>query len=561
MALGLAAILCLANGFALASLCWPRGPFEPTSRNSGEKWGTPDLLLKASITVPFGLAIFSVIFFLAQIAGISRLLAVDLVTLAGLVAGLMLRRSRAGSGPVNAGLQWVLLKKQFLPISPTSAAKASIEDKPVIAALKRSATQNQAHRVFRQPGKLSSLATPKISPSAWLGHTVTAVFVASVCAALYSAVLRMLAHPHGNGWDAFAIWNLHARFLFLGERFGGEHWRDGYSTLIAWSHPDYPLLLPGAIAHFWSCFGRDDPAVPAIIGLVFTFSTVGLLYAALSMLRGRMCAMLGGMALLSTPSFIDLGTWQYADVPLAFFFLATVAFLCLHDERERDDSHSAGFLALGGLSAGFAAWTKNEGLLFLCAIVCALVWSVRRGRQRNSSSDTGAHSLVPLLVAMVPMVVVIVYFKRFVAPPGNLFSDPVTMLHKVLDPARYWAVIQSYVRELFRFGQWLVVPGTLLLPGLYLAMRKRKEDRLRHGTGFRASVAALALTLAGYFAIYLITPLDIYWHLRFSLDRLFLQVWPSAIFLVFLSIDESLSLSKASQEPQAQSSPNLSSPN
>jgi hypothetical protein len=47
----------------------------------------------------------------------------------------------------------------------------------------------------------------------------------------------------------------------------------------------------------------------------------------------------------------------------------------------------------------------------------------------------------------------------------------------------------------------------------------------------------LILTLAGYFAVYLITPYDIYWHLRFSLTRLFLQLWPSMIFLFFLAVE------------------------
>jgi hypothetical protein len=526
MALGLAVIFCVVSGFLLVSLCWPRGPLGPTSRKGGEKWGAPDPLLKASLTVPFGLGVFSVVFFLAQIAGIRKLLAVDLVTLAGLLAALMLRRGRAG--PFGAGPQG--LKPSSIDLAGGSTKAAPFPGSNFAPNRGAKATKNNP---------------------AWLEPVVSAGFFVSVGAALYSAVLRMLAHPHGNGWDAFAIWNLHARFLFLGAGLGGEHWRDGYSTLIAWSHPDYPLLLPGAIAHFWSCLGRNDPAVPAIIGFLFAFSTVGLLCVTLSMLRGRRCALLAGMALLSTPTFIDLGTWQYADVPLSFFFLATVAFLCLHDERVRTDSRSAGFLALGGLSAGFAAWTKNEGLLFLCAIVFAVVWRMRVERRREGSAEGGVHSLVPLLLAMVPMVVVIVYFKRFVAPPGDLFSDPSTMLHKVLDPARYWAVIQWYASELFRFGHWLVVPGTLLLAGVYVAMGKTGE-RLRHGAGFRASMAALALTLAGYFAIYLLTPLDIYWHLRFSLDRLFLQVWPSAIFLVFLSIDSgNLCLSTTSQQRQS----------
>jgi len=54
--------------------------------------------------------------------------------------------------------------------------------------------------------------------------------------------------------------------------------------------------------------------------------------------------------------------------------------------------------------------------------------------------------------------------------------------------------------------------------------------------GFRASVAAILITLAGYFLIYVITPYDLYWHLRFSLNRLFLQLWPSVIFLCFLRL-------------------------
>ena len=44
-----------------------------------------------------------------------------------------------------------------------------------------------------------------------------AAFAISICVAAYALAVRAIAHPHGDGWDAFAIWNLHARFLFLGE--------------------------------------------------------------------------------------------------------------------------------------------------------------------------------------------------------------------------------------------------------------------------------------------------------------------------------------------------------
>jgi hypothetical protein len=198
-------------------------------------------------------------------------------------------------------------------------------------------------------------------------------------------------------------------------------------------------------------------------------------------------------------------------------------------------------LVLAGLGAGFAAWTKNEGLLFLCAIIAARLWIVfRPGNRRDPDSQVLREdlpdrriALFTLLAAVAPVCLLIAWFKHSIAPPGDLFSDPATAFHKLMDPTRYWAILKWYGKGLLRFGHWLLLPGTLLLPGLYSAtgIKRRRNSR----PGFRSSVLALVLTLAGYFVIYLITPYDIYWHLRFSLTRLFLQLWPSAIFLLFLA--------------------------
>jgi len=473
MALALPALLCLASGLALVSAGWSwRGPF------------ASDLTLRASLAVGYGLGIFSVVFFLARAFGVSNFVVVDVATLSLLLAVFFLLRNHAT----------------------------------------RSGT-------FRKPAE--ALDLPR-----WLQRVLAVAFIVSLCAALYAAVMRTLGHPHGDGWDAFSIWNLHARFLYR----GGAHWRDGFSTLIPWSHPDYPLLLPGAIAHFWSYLGSDEPAVPGVIGLLFTFSTVGLLVSALSVLRGRASAMLGGLALLTTPFFIELGSSQYADVPLSFFFLATVTLLCLHDQSgDATASGQRGLLVLAGLGAGFAAWTKNEGLLFLCAIVAARVRVFFRPERSGEADPRGpaqrlsdrAISVAILLVAVAPAFLLIVWFKHSIAPPGDLFSDPATAFHKLIDPTRFLAILKWYGKGFLRFGHWLLLPGTLLLPALYFATGVKPTRNF--GPGFRSSRLALVLTLCGYFAIYLITPYDIYWHLRFSLTRLFLHLWPSTIFLFFLT--------------------------
>ena len=475
MAALLPTLLCLASGFLLVSLGWPH-----------RKPAFSDYLYRTSLSIGFGLGIFSVIFFLALLLGITHLLLVDCVVLALLLTAFFGMRNR------------------------TEEAGSATQAKQI-------------------PDPIGEQRT-------WHGRLVTGGFVIALCSALYAAVMRVLAYPHGDGWDAFSIWNLHARFLFL----GGAHWRDGFTALLPWSHPDYPLLLPGAVVHFWSYLGHDNPAVPAVIGLLFTFATVALLLASLLELRGRTPAMLAATALLATPSFIEQGTAQYADVPLSFFILASITVLCLHDDLVLNEgSHAArysGLLVLAGLAAGFAAWTKNEGLLFLGALVVARLMALRH-RNVPRSQIGRARKIAPLVVATIPALILIAYFKHFIAPPGDLFSSDASSLHKLLQPARYWAIVQWYVKGFFRFGRWLLLPGTILLIGYYLVVGK--EEYAEPRPGIRTSSLALALTLAGYFAVYLVTPYDIYWHLRFSLMRLFLQLWPSAIFLFFLVVRSS----------------------
>lgn len=465
MTAALPALLCLGSGLLLVYLGWRRRAAIAA-----------DIIFVASLSVGFGLGIFSVAYFLSLLLGVTHLIRVDVAVFASLIVSALLFRTRA----------------------TTVAITVLKDDEP-----------------------------------AWLSRLLTIAFVTALCAALYAAVMRTLAYPHGDGWDAFSIWNLHARFLFR----GGAHWRDGFNRLLPWSHPDYPLLIPAAVAHFWTYIGRDNPAVPAIIGFLFPFSTVGLLFSALRTLRGRMPALLGATALLTTPSFIEQGTAQYADVPLSFFMLAAIALLCLHDEPMYDQRTPASSgLVLAGLAAAFAAWTKNEGLLFLCAMMAARLWATRARKTSESNHRiTIARNFAPLLVTVIPALLLLAAFKHFIAPPGDLFSDPSTTLHKLLTPARYWAVIQWYVKGLFRFGGWWLIPAPVLLLGFYFATGKKEDAEPQ--TGIRTSIMALALTLAGYFAVYLITPYDIYWHLRFSLTRLFLQLWPSAIFLYFLLVN------------------------
>jgi hypothetical protein len=464
MALALAVFLCLGSGFVLVRLGWPRQPLR-----------TADFFLQLSLSVGFGLGIFSLIFFLALVFHFTHLLLIDCIVFALLLLiCFLLRRGRA--------------------VGPAVVPKHEVQ------------------------------------LPAWVHRFVTSAFVIALAGALYAAILRIRAYPYGDGWDSFAIWNLHARFMFR----GGEHWRDGFTAVLPWSRPDYPLLLPAAIAHFWMILSIDTPFIPALFALLFTFATAGVLFSALYTLRGRMAAMLGATALLATPGFIREGIAQYADIPLSLFVLATIVFLCLYDsEAGGSNPANSGCLILAGFSCAFGAWTKNEGLLFLAVILTTRFLILIPLKATHETWIATVCETAVILLAAAPILVAVAYFKHSIAPPDDVFTDSSTTLRRLLDPARYWIVLQWYVKEFLRFGEWLI-PTTLTMTALYFVAGKR--NRFPRMPAPYASSQAIVLTLAGCSVVYLITSYEIHWHLRFSLNRLFLQYWPSAIFLFFLSL-------------------------
>src|SRR5579872_2023634 len=104
-------------------------------------------------------------------------------------------------------------------------------------------------------------------------------------------------------------------------------------VLIAGHHAP-PRLSPAALrqrGRCWTYLKSDTPHGPIAIAFLFTFATAGVLFCSLALLRGRSQGLIAVTVLLATPFFLVLGSSQYADVPLAFFFLSTIVLLCLHE--------------------------------------------------------------------------------------------------------------------------------------------------------------------------------------------------------------------------------------
>jgi hypothetical protein len=369
-------------------------------------------------------------------------------------------------------------------------------------------------------GPLSSktAGVPRLPWSRWQWWIYVA-FGLVVLTSLAILGFGLARNPHGE-IDAWQIWNLHARLLVR----GGEEWHERLVQMEDWSHPDYPLLLPATVARGWVCAGNETTEVPRLMAGLFALATVGLLTAGLAVLRTPVPGLLGGITLLATPGYLPLAVAQYADVPLGFYFLAGVL---LFEAQDRLGCATIRLPFLAGLVAGMAAWTKNEGQLYIVAMLLGRLvvgWAGRSGIRPL------LRELAAFAAGLGPFMGVLAYFKLRMAGPNDLIAGQAegALLKRILDGKRYWQVVYGMVVEFGRVvGWWVMILG--LFAALLGVARVPWQKRLH-------TLAVLVFMLVGYALVYLATPLDLVEHIRLSADRLCLQLWPCALLWFFLNV-------------------------
>jgi hypothetical protein len=331
-----------------------------------------------------------------------------------------------------------------------------------------------------------------------------------------------LAAPYGD-WDAWAIWNLRAGFIA-----SGESWSFGFSEAISWSHPDYPLLLPLNIARLWVILGDRSVWAPILVSFMFQISLLGFLITSVHLLRGYIQGILAGMVGVLV-LFTSLSFKLYADIPIAFFFLAAN---CLVFLSESGSHAKYNFSLLAGLLVGAGLWTKNEGWAILAAtVITKLILDFSNRKSISWSKKWWGY----FLLGIAPFLLVTIHFNIVYAPPGDLLKDisMAGITSSVLSPGRYMLIFRFVRDQFLEYGNLILplVPMMLiyaLIAGFSIPVDQKKAV---------LSLALRITLLAGfYFLVYLITPKDLAWHLGTSLERLVTHIFPSFILLFFLVV-------------------------
>lgn len=320
-------------------------------------------------------------------------------------------------------------------------------------------------------------------------------------AALLVFAGAMLYEPL-QAWDARSIWFFQAKRIYFdgGFRLPGQWANPAY----LFSHLDYPKLLPLLAAEFAHVFGVWNEYIPkaALVALLAPV-VVGLAGVGrggrLAMVFLACVLLLGGKNLVWN-GYMDAFSAMYGGLALLFL----VRWLQVPTTLD---------LVSGIIFLGVGVGLKNEGLFFAVCIVAVVVpTAVRRlrGEVRTRPVVAGCEWLA-LAIALAGFAVWSAS-KMYWHVPNDLDLGLASLV-RAEERARAGALVPIW-RGLLWDGH--LAPAAFILvvaAGLAKALRARLEPLLWVPAAV-ATLYALGLTL-----IYLSTPHDLAWHLKFSADR------------------------------------------
>ena len=345
----------------------------------------------------------------------------------------------------------------------------------------------------------------------WLA---VALFLALAALAAISFGVGVIVQPHGT-WDAWAIWNLRARFLFLS---GPANWHDAFAPNMGSPHTDYPLLVPLSVARLWTAIGRETVAAPIAVAATFACSVVSLAAGSIARTSGRSRGLITAAIILTCPTFVSEAAAEIADLPLAFYMLATFVAVDL----AMDEDHSAPLWITTGLFAGLAAWTKNEGSVFLLTVlVVVAVWFFASHRR------AGVRTFGYICAGTLPAVAALASFHMAYAPRGDVAAWTLGghFVARLRNTHHLNTILSAMGHEAWYEGATTVGPFPIVCLFLGAAGVRRPIPRAA-----LFALATVAIVIGIDLAVYATTSRDLAWLLSTSLSRVLLQPFPTMVW-------------------------------
>lgn len=338
---------------------------------------------------------------------------------------------------------------------------------------------------------------------------------------LLNLIYLVFYQPYGGG-DAFAIWNLKARFMCRNE---GLFWKNLFNENVFWSHPDYPLFLPASICRIWTYLGDESLFVPMFFSAAMTFLVFAIVLFGLWIHVGIKKALLAGLLLAATPRLLTWGTSQYADVPLSLYMVSAVSCFLISQENKENRN----YLLIGIFLAASCLWVKSEGLFFFLIYIGNIFLYHLRNRREEIKSF-----FKKILISLFPVSVYVLLRLIAVFNDKFLRQNLPELINKFFSVERHLVVIEAFISGILYLGEWFVNPWIIVAALLFIF---GACDLNRRNHKKKSSVLILVSMLAVYYCFYIFSPRGLKWHLDTSLSRLLIQLWPLIVLNIFLLME------------------------
>jgi len=310
-----------------------------------------------------------------------------------------------------------------------------------------------------------------------------------------------------NAWDARSIWFFHAKMIYTAGTLGqSAGWQD---PAVYFSHPDYPNLIPvlsaqvAYVAGYWNEYIPKASLffllIPTILWL-FTFARKTFSFVILS--------------LLLSFSFSRLLWNGYMDGYLALYFSISMLLLGRYIQTMQASDLIASLCCLAIL-----LYIKNEGLLAVLAGCFSAIMTGWFLRKNSFISRIGISFkwkyLFAVLLALLPVLTWNLHKQQWGLSNDLAIGTDQSFLRITnrLTDGSYKLILQSIYHQ--------IEASMLLLGVVYFANFIQNKGLPKES--LPALLAAGSYCL-GIMVIYLLTPVDVVWHLGSSVDRTMLSV-------------------------------------
>lgn len=374
-------------------------------------------------------------------------------------------------------------------------------------------------------GRVRRRAPAPPRESSRFGRVERAVFFAVVAGSLVLTIdraVRANAESVVLLSDEASIWAGKAKAIYLAGGFNDRFGAIARPDIVV-LHKDYPVLNPLLQVYAFAHAGRVlDVAnrwpIQAFIAALILVAAGALLHVC----RPWLAALFLVLVVTTFQLALTTGLVE-ADGLVVLGFLTA-----LHAWSRLDAGGGAGWWRLCTVALAFLAWSKNEGFLLALAVLLAIGLTLHKRRRHGAPSPLRSRDLAWLLLPALVVVLHLVLNQRF-GFQNDIMAEQGSrsfLGRVVLQAPRHG---DALLRSFLEHGVRRVAETHLLFP-LCLALLVLFPRRL----GRHAPVLTLscALAAAGYTLIYLGTPREIEWHLRWSIQRILWQLQPPVLLWV-----------------------------